>query len=379
MTKAESNLLALLRAAVGGRPAPPIASAEFGAVFLLAQKHSVENLLYYATKRMDLPEWNPMLRRITLGAATREAVWETETRRVFAALEEAGVWAIPLKGYFIKHCYPAPEMRYMSDVDLLFDASMAQKARQAMERCGYRAERFDAGTTDYYRNELGLPFELHRELAEEGRFTGAEEFLRHLPEFAQPYGDYRFLRRLSPEVHYTYILCHAAKHFAFAGIGLRAVLDLFLIRRTCQLDEKKLRRLLKDNGLLRFAERMEQLSRVWFGEEPDDPALAALGDYILGSGTFGKEENKVADRVWRQKENKVGYILRRMFPPRAAMCSAYPVLNRRKWLLPICWLRRAGSAMTGQRDKTRRELRYLREQNADSAKARERLMRFVGL
>ncbi|AKS42746.1 nucleotidyltransferase family protein [Wenzhouxiangella marina] len=62
-----------------------------------------------------------------------------EERRVFHGLVEAGLRMLPLKGALLAYsCYPAPNQRWRSDLDVLVDPAQLAAARVALTSLGYR-------------------------------------------------------------------------------------------------------------------------------------------------------------------------------------------------------------------------------------------------
>ncbi len=61
----------------------------------------------------------------------------TELKKLVEAFERAGIKNQPLKGSCMKFMYPSPEMREMSDIDILVDDSMMDSAKNIMLELGY--------------------------------------------------------------------------------------------------------------------------------------------------------------------------------------------------------------------------------------------------
>lgn len=47
------------------------------------------------------------------------SLYDIERSKIFAALENKGIWYLPLKGIVVRNCYPKVSMREMSDNDTL--------------------------------------------------------------------------------------------------------------------------------------------------------------------------------------------------------------------------------------------------------------------
>ena len=172
MEKQERNLIALMDLAVNGRMRA-VDQPDYPRLLTLARKHHVDNLLYQAVKKLPpsqqpQPQFLSALRKLAYAAAARDALQEKEREQVLAAFDGAGVRVLPLKGSCLKRIYPSPEMRHMSDTDLLIAPSQAQQAHRILEGLHFTAQHSNDENTDLYRGEGGFLLELHKSLAGEG-------------------------------------------------------------------------------------------------------------------------------------------------------------------------------------------------------------------
>ncbi len=92
--------------------------------------------------------------------------------RACAALERAGVVVMPLKGLWLQSCvYAQPELRAITDVDVLVPEGGFEAARAALVADGFVARQHNASELALYAPELELPLDLHRRLFMPGAFT----------------------------------------------------------------------------------------------------------------------------------------------------------------------------------------------------------------
>ena len=340
----EERLILLLAAALG----KTVRSADEVKVLgclPLAQKHGVANMLYYALPCLPA-EQQPaeverrILKELAYAAAVREAVQERELDALLERFEAERIPVLPLKGCILKKLYPKPEMRYMSDVDLLFDAKQALRVREVMQALGYETAKFEQGDTDFYISPTRLNYELHRSLRDEGFHESSRRFLETLLSSAKPREGKTYILELPREEHYAYLLCHFVKHLINGGIGVRQVMDIYICKHGWSFDEKKLGALLERLELTEFASTLERLAECWFGGDEGDAVTDELGAYILGSGTFGTDEQRVADRMLKDQEktNRAEYVLRRVFLPYKTMSAYFPSLKKAPFLLPFYWI-----------------------------------------
>ena len=97
-------------------------------------------------------------------SALKSATMDMEMDALFAELDAAGIWHMPLKGTVLQHLYPVYGMRQMSDHDILFDATRADDVRAIMEGLGFGTAYFGTSDHDVYHKEPMCNFEMHRSL-----------------------------------------------------------------------------------------------------------------------------------------------------------------------------------------------------------------------
>ena len=329
----------------------------------LASQHGLSHLLYYALAK--LPQENRPdellcagLKRKAYASLIREAAQQRTVEALFDRFEEAAIRCVPLKGIVVKKFYPKPELRYMSDIDLLVDAERTADVRRIFEEMGAHVLNYEQGDTDLYITTEGLVFEIKRTLRGEGFNQATVRFLNDLLSLASPMKDRKYVSDLPNEEQYAYILCHMVKHLLDGGVGVRPVMDLWFCKKNMQLNEEKLAALLAELKLTEFAQKAEHLASVWFGSEKETPMDAELGEYILSSGSFGSEEHRVADRMLQNKgqKSRFTYALARFFLPYKTMRRYFPVLGKWPILLPAFWVWRLIRAIFFRRAKLTEEI-----------------------
>lgn len=383
MEQQEQNLIRLLRLALTGDGQPP-EEPDNAALVALAQRHQVSNLLYMGFRALpeaQRPEarWEQAMKQAAFLATAREAVQQQEMEVLLPALHTAGLRALPLKGYYLKRLYPRPELRFMSDIDLLIGPEQAEKVRACLEQQGFRCDRFGNGDVDLYSGPTGMRYELHRSLTGEAFNEEGERFLASLWEYVEDPA--AVSPALIPEAHYAYVLLHLIKHLVDGGAGIRAVMDVWACRRGWPMDSRRLEGLLERLKLRRFAGAVEALAEAWFGDGESGPLEEELGSYLLGSGAFGTDAQRVTDRMLRQEGDggRVRYLFRRLFPPFSLMSFYFPVLKRVPVLLPFFWLWRMARALLFRRRKLGEELSAFGDAGPEAVRSRAGFYRRCGL
>lgn len=381
----KEQLITLLAVALGS-PRQDVEKRNLFESLPLAQAHGVANMLYYALPQLP-EEQQPkeaerrLLKELAYAAAAREALQQRELDAIFARFEAEHIAVLPLKGCVIKQLYPKPEMRYMSDTDLLFDPAQAASVRTVLEELGYTNYRFAQGETDLYFSPMRMNYELHRSLQNEGFNENSRRFLGGLLSCARPKEGCKHILELPKEEHYAYLLCHFVKHLLNGGIGVRQVMDIYICRHGWSFDEERLAALFRELELTDFAATLERLADHWFGSGAGDDVTDELGAYILGSGTFGTDEQRVADRMLKEqkKPNRACYVLRRVFPPFELMSFYFPRLKKLPFLLPFYWVLRIFRGIFCRKRKLSNEIDTVFRTTDETLKERTAFYRRCGL
>jgi len=189
--------------------------------------------------------------------AARHLAYVSETARLVAALGEAGIVALPLKGaaLMLGGYYPQAGLRAALDIDLLVDPEWLALAEQVAQDCGY-AEipgRRDVRPRQRLENERnhswprrgssghgGLILELHHRafhFAKGGRDFGFDDLLSHVSR-RQP-GDLPSLLLPAPSDLALHLVHHTVVDLQSAHAILRTLADLhFIFARAPQSREE---------------------------------------------------------------------------------------------------------------------------------------------
>ncbi|MBR1456165.1 MAG: nucleotidyltransferase family protein [Oscillospiraceae bacterium] len=332
-------------------------------LFEAAQRHSLCAITAAALERAGVRD--EAFTRAKGLAIRKRVLMDRERAAVLAGLEEAGIWYVPLKGQVLSDWYPAFWQREMTDFDILYDASRDGEMKAVMERCGFTAKRFGRGHQDVFFKEPVCNFEMHRCLFstahDEKFYTYYRDVKTRLLKDEGNACGYHF----SPEDLYVYQTAHAAKHYSNGGIGLRALLDVFVMERhfAGTLDRAYIREQTEKLGITDYEENSRALAlRLFSGEAlsgEDEERLA----YMMLSGTHGRLDNRVDNRVGRLGGGAAGrlrYLTRRLFLSRGEVEAAYPFFARHPLLRPLLFFRRLWRALTVRRRKVAQELKALR-------------------
>ena len=114
--------------------------------------------------------------------------------------------------------------------------------------------------------------------------------------------------------------------------------------------------------------------------ETNDENVKNLSELILKSGTFGNNEihkiNKDAMTISAPNEKKymIKRILNGIFPSYIYMRNEYPVLAKKKWLMPIFWIIR-GIDLISHPQKLKKKVKYATNINTEEAEKYKEIMK----
>lgn len=343
-------LIALLRCAMNDLTPPDIPEGvSWREVFQLSLKHSVSALALYALRdckgKIDadvLEKWQEQYDLCLIKSGNQQF----ECNVICNALGAAGIAHVPLKGSVLRHLLTVPELREMSDLDILISRKDMDEACRVLCENGY-TQGIDNGNHVIFTKLPYLCIELHREL-----ISPKYEFYSI---FRDPWqcctskdGSLCYEMRL--EDFYLFLITHAAKHYFYCGTGIRSVMDVYLFLREygSELDEEYLNSRITLDELRSFREEIEALAEVWFGAGNEDfRKVEEMAFYIVNSATYGTKEGYHASYIRAKvhegrslKCAQRSLFLRMAFLPRSEMTLMYPSLEKTPVLLPFCWIHR---------------------------------------
>ena len=366
------DLIYLVSCAVNElKPSPErCAAMDLEAVLRLAKRHMLTVVSAFALeKTFPLPvSWKDA----KATAIRRMIIFDSERAKVLRALDEDGIWYLPLKGIVLKNCYPKAAMREMSDNDILCDGSRMAQVKKVMLQLGFKCDSFGAANHDvYFKNTMY--FEMHQSLFFSVMYPALASYYADVFDRLVPDENSQFAYHMTDEDFYIHILCHMFKHYDSAGIGLRALLDIYVFNqnRGHLLDRAYISRELDKLELKTFEEDVRLLAAKTFGMQPLSAEEQEQLAFFINSNCFGQFSNLLAKRLENDdsKKAKRKYIFRRIFPDAKYLEIHYPTVYRHRILYPFCVLFRPFKGMIKNRKKVFNEYKALKEYHSkdDSA------------
>lgn len=387
MTKRTVDVtMALLRSAALGVTLTEEEKTLFGEESLsdllgLAKKHDLAHLLAFGMKQNGLvTEASKGAEQAIFKAAFRYERLNFDYLRLIETLESAKIPFLPLKGSVIRAYYPEPWMRTSCDIDVLVHKEDLERGIEAISS-SMSFELRERGTHDVslFSADGMTHVELHFDLVEEGRARKGDVVLDRLWECVRLKDSYEYFYEMSDAFFYLYHIVHMAKHFEVGGCGVRPFLDLWILDHLPKADERARREIIEEAELESFTDTAKRLSRVWFDGEERDSLTESMEQYILHGGVYGSVDNRVALQQGR-KGGRLGYILSRLFLSYEHLVRYYPVLEKRRWLMPLMQVRRWFRLLNpASAKRAGRELNANRSVESSEAERMEQFLNDIGL
>lgn len=314
--------------------------ASLSAILTRAKSHDIAQIISSSLEELGkLPagELSEEYRRQQFIAIYRYENLNYEKKEICRILEEARIPYILLKGTYLRDFYPEPYLRTSADIDVFVANENVQSAEKLFtDELKYIKKSQWTNELSFY-SESGMHIELH--------YLGAVENDNEMFVLEDVWDNvflregYEYRYDMSTEFFYVSHIAHMAKHFLHGGCGIKPFVDMCVIREKLTCDKNKTDVLLKKYGLKQFADNAEKLTSVWFCGDEHNSISEQMEEYIISGGVFGNKTNRVSVGQVKQK-GKLNFILSRIFMPYDKLKHYYPVIEKHKWLTPICEVRR---------------------------------------
>lgn len=255
-----------------------------------------------------------------------------------ALFDEVKIPYLPLKGTVLREYYPSPWMRNSCDIDILVKPEDHARAKAVLLEKGYRFC-VENAINAAFDSPSGIHFELHYRLVKETVLPLAAKTINNAWLYAEPVAENSLCYKMSDPVFYLYHIAHMAKHYLQGGCGMRPFLDLWILNHCVEHDEAARKNLIAECNLAAFSAAAEALSEVWFGDGVQTKTTLDMERFVMEGGVYGTVKNNISIQQ-AKKGGKLRYALARIFIPYDTLKYTYPVLQKHKWLLPVCQIRR---------------------------------------
>jgi len=306
-------------------------------IFAIGSRQDMVPIVFCAlnaiSPKPESAKWGEYRKRF-LDDCMRSEVQMSEYKQLVEYLCGNGVKILPLKGCVIKELYPFPNFRVMSDVDLLYEGVTPKELAGLMEKAGYSTEELEIGYNEIFYKKPCMNIELHRVLVSDDSTYKA--VLDNMFEKASQDDKLENLYHMKPEDLYIHVIAHAAKHLKGSGLGIRPVLDLYVLykRFSEEWNSEYIKAQLASVRLDKFEKKMRDVALAFFGEEEKAVSNEELMVFFSG-GTYGKYSERLKWTAIAGGRNNSISILRRIFMPLNEIREWFPILKKHPYLYPL--------------------------------------------
>lgn len=309
-----------------------------------------------------------------------KAVYDYTQRKVSLeeitiALEKASISYIPLKGSILRDYYPEPWMRTSSDIDVLIHEEDKEKAIKVLESNTsfkfLRNDRHDIHFVNKYVHlELHFSFEYSVQNIDQA-LSDPWKYVLTSPDSCECH--------FTPEYTLFYNVTHAAKHFIQdGGIGIRPILDIYVLRTHTLFDEEIVKDLFKDAGLLGFYDICCKLIDVWFNGSEQDEITKCFEDVVINGGVFGNQHLKIVKN--KRKDAGKNYVGRRVFKTSEEIKNYFPKSKKYPVLVPYYQVVRWTRLIRSKRSKNYiAEFKHANSIDQSEVEKYDKLLKAMGL
>ncbi len=296
------------------------------------------------------------LQQIYLQNVRQSILQNHEGELVLEALSALGTGCIALKGWEMRMLYPKATMRQMADIDILVRPYDYKRIKTVMKDLGFRAQGESSWKHDSFKKGE-VHVEMHKRLTDDS--GEIQRWEREMWSRAVCVREKNF--QMSPEDFYIFHFIHLHKDFMNGSLGLRRIVDTWLLQKQL-VNEEQTKAELAKIGILTFCERMIHLSRAVMGEEPIDEDCEILLSHAFKYGIYGSDISYKAGRITAMGKNlrsgKNRSALSAVFLPLGRMKAQYPILEKWPILLPWCWIKRITFFVFNDPQKYYKRLNY---------------------
>lgn len=336
------------------KPEEPPVGIDFEAIFELAKKQDVENIVFLSIDQLE----NNI--DSNLYSIWQEAYYKRMKYSVFQdmALEElikvftkAGIDCMPLKGSVIKNYYPSPDLRCMGDIDFLVREQNRQVVRDIMHSLGYEDDVLDDGQVDGFKRGKIDYIEIHYDFSAENHIMH-DVFTIYWNKLLPT--DIEHLYEMTFEDLYFFNIGHYVKNMHNKGMGLRGVVDTFVLwNRLTDNQKQVLNERFAEVNIDEFNSKLVKIADIWFNEVKDDGSLDALQKYLLNKKTYGDYKTEtILNAVYsEQTSSNAKYLKDKIFPSADDLYERFDIKRKCFLILPFLWIWRILLQLFGSKEK----------------------------
>lgn len=304
----------------------------------------------------------------------RAVQFQDVLKRITTILNENAIPYLLLKGAVLRDLYPDAYMRTSCDLDVLVhDYDLDRTVSAITSRTDFKV--IARGYHDVAMINPQMRLELHFSLKES--MERIDALLDKVWDFAiSPTKGYQFT--MSTEFQIFHTLAHMSYHLTHGGVGIRPLIDLWLLEHKTVYDRRTLETMLVNTGTVTLYEKCLRLVEAWMSHRKTDSDLLELEDFCLSAGVFGDGEKAALAQV--RNQSKTMYVYNRIVAPRSYLEELYPRLKRKPILLPIYQIKRWFRLFDRhRRERARKEFDYAINASQKDKETLDKLLKSLDL
>lgn len=383
----QEGIIAIIKSALSGKACELPKGFDLKGAAEYAEKSQIVNMLYYGAVNcgisQDSEEMQAMFLKVCSSIALNEQQF-FEYNKITEAFNKNRIDYMPLKGILLKQIYPKPDMRSMSDIDILIKTEQYEKIKVMFSDMGYNEKKESNHELPWQKNNIYV--ELHKRIIS----TYNKDFYQHFGDgwklgIADKEQPCRYEMRT--EDAFVYLFTHFAKHYRSGGIGIKHMTDLWVyLKAYPSMDDSYIEDQLSSLKLLEFYKNVLKTLEAWFsGAEPTE-ITDFITDVIFNSNSYGNHEDHIAGLMIRSQKTtghktntRAREIVKTLFLPYRYMREKYPMLNKAPVLLPFMWIVRGVTVIFTTPNKINKwyeDTKLMSDENTDTY---HKSLKFVGL
>jgi len=366
MNKNQEKLIYFLQTAIHGKKISntKYKYIEWEQIYKESVLHQVHTLIYPVINRIvdsEKPNSNLMFewQKNVLMDGIRQTQHIQQVRTIFKKFNNRKIPVIALKGLVIREIYPYPELRTMSDADILVHKEDLEKAKDILLQMGY----INDSTIEkhmHFSHPDNLSVELHWTLSDEKYISDISSYEKDIWKNAISAGFEDIdVMMLSLEDLAVHLCLHMAVHIKCSGFGLRQLCDFVLLveEKGDQIDWSDFYIKIKSIGIRAFTNAIFYVCKDLFSLKIPNSIVSEIKETkykkllineIFSSGVFGKKSlirmystdlvanaEKVGNR---HMFGKIKYLISIVFPSNEKLSDKYAYAKKSILLLPIAWI-----------------------------------------
>lgn len=382
MTKNElekNYIIELLKCSItNATPSTPDESLDWDVVFQCGKAHRILPVLYFSIQKLP-DEYKRKIDKIKhyelayKSNLIDDANRENEISIITKELSKNNIDFILLKGTVTKHFYPDTSMRMMNDVDILYRNKTAEDIKKLFEELSYTQTKSTPKDAMYLSPNQLVKVEMQQSLLDDG-FTDWLKYLDTIWDRCEKKSENEYT--MTSEDFYIYHIVHMAKHFINGGVGLRHVLDTWVIKNHFkELDWDYVEKVLTELSLNTFNQQILNLSSYWFSDySPSNKEdINLLSEYIFANGAFGNISQQSANESAAGKKRKI-------FPDKKTMANYYgDVINKHPSTIPFYWVKLNAERLLKNPNKSKNKMKAMSSISEKQKEKTNHLFEICGL